>query len=89
MTGVTIPASVTDIGDGAFAACKGLTAFEVAERAFDCHLSQRRSYRVYGADYPNYDCHVYGLYRSLVGPDEAKNDLTEHLDVPAEMKTEN
>ena len=58
----------------------GATAFEVAERAFDCHLSQRRSYRVYGADYPNYDCHVYGLYRSLVGPDEAKNDLTEHLD---------
>ena len=57
----------------------GATAFETAERAFDCHRSQRRSYRVYGAEYPHYDCHVYGLYRSLVGPDETKDDLFEHL----------
>ena len=61
----------------------GLTAFEAAERAFALHRSQQEwHFRVYEAGHP-YDCHSYGLFRSLVGPDEARDDLMEHIDPAA------
>lgn len=58
----------------------GKTAFDVASEAFYCHVSQRHTeYTV--EDSGPCDCSLFGLYRSLVGPDEEKNDLFEHLPV--------
>ena len=59
----------------------GKTAFEVAEECYRLYTSQLAyAYRVYGADYPQFDSHLFGLCRSLVGEDEAKTDLMEHID---------
>ena len=56
----------------------GKTAFEVAEAAFACHVSQRDTeYKV--EDFGPCDCSLFGLYRSLVGPDEEHNDLFENI----------
>ncbi|MBQ3705354.1 MAG: PIG-L family deacetylase [Clostridia bacterium] len=56
----------------------GRTAFEVATEAFACHISQQETeYRV--EDWGPCDCSLFGLYRSLVGPDEEHNDLFENL----------
>ncbi len=56
----------------------GKTAFDVATEAFYCHVSQRHTeYTV--EDFGPCDCSLFGLYRSLVGPDEEMNDLFEHL----------
>lgn len=56
----------------------GRTGYEVAMDAFRCHRSQQRSkYTVY-MDGP-YDSRVFGLYRSLVGPDLLGNDLFENI----------
>ena len=60
------------------AAFGGQTAFEVAEAAFACHLSQQKTeYVVY--DEGPYDAKQFGLYRSLVGEDVRKDDFFEHL----------
>ena len=57
----------------------GMTAFEVAEAAFECHVSQRDTeYTV--EDSGPCDCSLFGLYRSLVGPDTEHRDLFENLD---------
>ena len=57
----------------------GKTAFEIAEAAFRCHRSQQSTdYRV--KDSGPTDCSLFGLYRSLVGPDEAMDDFFEHLE---------
>lgn len=58
----------------------GLTPFETAQEAYRLHKSQQqyRELYVYGVGHPS-DSHRYGLFRSLVGPDEAKNDLMEHV----------
>ncbi len=56
----------------------GRTAFEVAEAAFYCHVSQRDTeYKV--EDSGPCDCSLFGLYRSLVGSDVEHNDLFENL----------
>ena len=56
----------------------GRTAFDVATAAFACHVSQAHTdYTV--EDSGPCDCSLFGLYRSLVGPDEAKDDLFEHV----------
>ena len=56
----------------------GQTAFDVAEAAFACHVSQRDTeYTV--EDSGPCDCSLFGLYRSLVGPDEDHDDLFENL----------
>jgi hypothetical protein len=56
----------------------GRTSFEVAEDAFRCHVSQQKTdYHV--EDWGSCDNSLFGLYRSLVGPDEEKNDFFEHL----------
>ena len=62
----------------------GRSAFEVADDAWRCHLSQQSSkYEVYIGG--PYDSQVFGLYRSLVGPDLTHSDFFENLpDSPAE-----
>ena len=58
----------------------GKTAFQVAEEAYALHKSQQHlHFRVYGFD-SGFDSHSFGLYRSLVGPDRARNDLMENLE---------
>ena len=63
----------------------GRSAFEVADEAWRCHLSQQESkYMVYMSDSP-YDSQVFGLYRTLVGPDKAHDDFFENLpELPAD-----
>ena len=56
----------------------GKTSFEVAEDGFRCHISQQvTDYHV--EDWGPWDNSLFGLYRTTVGPDEAKNDFFEHL----------
>ncbi len=55
----------------------GKTGFEVAEEGFRCHISQQHTnYHV--EDFGPWDNSLFGLYRSLVGPDMVKNDLFEN-----------
>lgn len=57
---------------------EGRTAFDVADAAWRCHLSQQNTeYQVY-TDGP-YDSQIFGLYRSLVGPDTKHQDFFENL----------
>ena len=58
----------------------GLTPFETAQEAYRLHITQQQweSNFVYDYGHPD-DSHRYGLYRSLVGPDEEKNDLMENV----------
>ena len=56
----------------------GKTAFEMAEEAFKCHKSQQKTPYVV-EDFGPYDNSLFGLYRSLVGPDEGRNDFFEHI----------
>ena len=57
----------------------GKTAYEVADAAWQCHLSQFAigKYEVY-TDGP-YDSQVFGLYRSKVGPDREHSDFFENI----------
>ena len=56
----------------------GQSAFQVADAAWKCHLSQQGTeYKVY-VDGP-YDSQVFGLYRSTVGPDTQHTDFFENL----------
>ena len=58
----------------------GRTAYEVALEAYAQHLSQQRwTFTVYSFD-SDVDSHRFGLVRSTVGEDEARDDLMEHLD---------
>ena len=57
----------------------GKSAWQVADEAFRCYVSQytTTAYEVY-TDGP-YDSQVFGLYRSLVGEDLEHNDLFENI----------
>lgn len=56
----------------------GKTAFDVAEEAFRCHVSQQNTdYHV--EDWGPYDNSLFGLVRSLVGDDTEKNDFFENI----------
>ena len=56
----------------------GQSAFEIADAAWRCHLSQQKTeYKVY-VDGP-YDSRIFGLYRSTVGPDTEHNDFFENI----------
>lgn len=57
----------------------GKTAFDMAELGFKCHISQQIT-RYVVEDYGPYDNSLFGLYRSLVGPDVHGNDFFEHID---------
>ncbi len=62
-------------------AFEGKTGLEVAKAAFKLHVSQQNGkYSV--RDSGLTDCSLFGLYWSSVGPDEAHDDLFEH--VPAQ-----
>ncbi len=56
----------------------GETGFSVAVRAFERHVSQRRTEYVVDDSGP-YDCSLFGLHSSTVGPDSAGNDFFENL----------
>ena len=57
----------------------GLTPLEAAQQAYKLHLTQQQwNFRVYSFG-TAWDCHRYGLYRSLVGEDTERNDLMEHV----------
>ena len=58
----------------------GSTPFEAAQAAFALHITQQQWDDVYvcGFGDPD-DSHRFGLYRSLVGPDLAGNDLMENV----------
>ena len=56
----------------------GLTGLQVAAQALDLHKSQvAAGWSMRRAE--NYDNKVFGLYATLVGEDEAGNDLMEHI----------
>ena len=57
----------------------GETSLSVAKRAFKMHGSQQ-SGRYSVQDSGRADCRIMGLYWSDVGPDEAHNDLLEHIE---------
>lgn len=61
------------------AAFDGLTAQEVARRAYACHTSQQQKQWAV-LDGGIYDNSLFGLFSSTVGPDVEKNDLFEHLE---------
>jgi LmbE family N-acetylglucosaminyl deacetylase len=56
----------------------GLTAIQVAGEAFKMHISQQND-RHSMQDSVQYDCSLFGLYFSAVGPDVRKNDFFENL----------
>lgn len=61
----------------------GKTALELANEAYDLHVSQQEYHQtVY--DEGDYSSAVFGLAFSAVGADEAKNDFFEHID-PARL----
>ena len=61
------------------AAFEGQTAFDVACRAFACHVSQQRTdYHV--EDFGSYDNSRFGLAFSAVGEDTRKDDFFEHVE---------
>ena len=59
-------------------AFEGKTAVEMARLGFEKHVSQQTFFQV--EDYGPYDCRLFGLYRSTVGPDEGENDFFEGLE---------
>lgn len=61
------------------AAFGGKTALELANEAYDLHVSQQEYHQtVY--DEGDYNSAVFGLAYTAVGADEAKNDFFEHID---------
>ena len=60
----------------------GKSAFDVADAAWHCHVSQAEKgrYEVY-TDGP-YDSQIFGLYRSTVGPDTEHTDFFENIPEP-------
>lgn len=56
----------------------GKTAYEVADAAWHCHLSQQETkYKVYVNE--EYDSQIFGLYHTTVGPDKAHDDFFENI----------
>ena len=61
------------------AAFDGQTAFDVACRAFACHISQQKTdYHV--EDFGPYDNSRFGLAFSAIGEDTRKDDFFEHVE---------
>lgn len=57
----------------------GATPYEIASAAYDCHESQKQWYaRILRDENHDYDCRLFGLYRSIVGPDTGW-DLWENI----------
>lgn len=58
----------------------GKTALEVAREAYRCHTSQQHKKYYSVDDHGEYNNSSLGLWYTAVGPDEAGNDLFEHLE---------
>lgn len=58
----------------------GASAFEVASRGYDCHVSQHAYFSMDPAG--PFDCRKFGLYRTTVGDDREKNDFFENIPWP-------
>ena len=58
---------------------QGRTPFEIAQDAFECHISQYNYFSVSQNPYSEMDCTRFGLYRTLVGEDTG-SDLMEHTE---------
>lgn len=56
----------------------GKTAFEAAQESYSCHKSQRDKWLDIMTS-NEYDCRLYGLVSSTVGPDIEKNSLFENI----------
>lgn len=63
--------------DKPLSAFGGKTGYELAGEAFRCHVSQQNGHHAMSKE-GRRDCRNFGLYRSLVGPDEALDDFLEH-----------
>ena len=62
-------------------AFEGKTGLEIARRAYQKHVSQQNSPHHYKVnDKGRLDNSLFGLYFTSVGPDEAMNDLFEHIE---------
>ncbi len=57
----------------------GKTAFDVAEEAFEFHVSQLASEKYHVEDAGPYDNGLFGLYFTNVGQDESRDDFFEHI----------
>lgn len=57
----------------------GRTALQVAKDAYQKHTSQLKFDFFVGAGESIYDCRLFGLYKSNVGADAAKNDFFENI----------
>ncbi|MDL2253714.1 PIG-L family deacetylase [Ruminococcaceae bacterium OttesenSCG-928-I18] len=56
----------------------GATAFEMAQQGFAMHTSQQAYFSV--EDFGPYDCRLFGLARSTVGPDLTGDDFFENIE---------
>ncbi len=52
----------------------------LAKEAYDKHRSQQKEFSM-NREAVKYDNNIFGLYYTAVGPDEAKNDLFEHIEL--------
>ena len=60
----------------------GKTAYQVACDGYDKHVSQHYAFRMTIGNGSVYDCSLFGLAYTTVGPDEIKNDFFEHISLP-------
>ena len=67
-----------DVYDEPMQALNGLTPLQTATIGYAKHISQHGHYQMDNQGV-KYDNKLFGLYRTLVGPDEAKNDMFEHI----------
>lgn len=65
----------------------GRTPFEIAESAYQKHVSQQQYYFQVMQDGSHMDCRIFGLYRTLVGEDQS-GDLLEHINMENWRKTD-
>lgn len=52
----------------------------LAKEGYDKHRSQQKAYSM-NREAERFDNKIFGLYYTAVGPDEAKNDIFEHIDL--------
>ena len=57
----------------------GKSAYEVADAAWQCHVSQTATGKYQVFTEGPYDSRIFGLYRSTVGEDTAHNDFFENI----------
>lgn len=66
--------------DAPFSPDSPISPMFLAKEAFDKHRSQQKAYSM-DREAKTYNNRRFGLYYTAVGPDEAKNDFFEHIDL--------